>query len=198
MVTFPTFNIASPWPPLGSLRKSLKGGGKKGLPEDPGPPFRLPRLRPNRKLDCPIQGCLRRCVVKLDRHFQRIHGLKCSDPSYATFMSEAKCRQAGALSNTETETRVSLTNLCIQAEPEAAAASSSEEDNPGGPQPLTPRLRLYFQYLTSPRPTPKKRENSLQAAQHVRLFLSFMTDVFPGEAFADNLAFLKNTERCQL
>ncbi|MGH0184965.1 UNVERIFIED_CONTAM: hypothetical protein FKN15_016751 [Acipenser sinensis] len=61
-----------------------------------------------------------------------------------------------------------------------------------------PCLRLYLQYLTGPKPTSKKRENSLQAAQHVCLFLGLMADVSPGEAFADNLAFLKDTERCQL
>ncbi|MGH0117746.1 UNVERIFIED_CONTAM: hypothetical protein FKN15_039042 [Acipenser sinensis] len=43
--------------------------------------------RPKQKLDC-----LSRCLVRLDRHFQRIHGLKRSDPTYTTLMAEAKER----------------------------------------------------------------------------------------------------------
>ncbi|MGH0130850.1 UNVERIFIED_CONTAM: hypothetical protein FKN15_043629 [Acipenser sinensis] len=105
----------------------------------------------------------------------------------------------------------------LVAAPEVAAASlgplpgdssdSDSESEEGHPScgrsrrpttPDSPCLRLYLQYLTGPKPTSKKRENSLQAVQHVRLFLGLMADVSPGEAFADNLTFLKDTERCQL
>ncbi|MGH0174930.1 UNVERIFIED_CONTAM: hypothetical protein FKN15_073595 [Acipenser sinensis] len=162
---------------------------------------------PNRKLDCPIRGCLSRCLVRLDRHFQRIHGLKRSDPTYPTLMAEAKGRQAGALLVAAASLGPALAPASLGPPPLAPGDSSDSESEEGPPtcgrsrRPTTPDppcLRLYLQYLTGPKPTSKKRENSLQAAQHVRLFLGLMADVSPGEAFADNLAFLKDTERCQV
>ncbi|MGH0160139.1 UNVERIFIED_CONTAM: hypothetical protein FKN15_068524 [Acipenser sinensis] len=157
--------------------------------------------RPKRKLDCPIRGCLSRCLVRLDRHFQRIHGLKCSDPTYKTLMAEAKSSQAGAAPE------VAVASLGPVLAPASLGSDSDSESEEGHPScgrsrrattPDSPCLRLYLQYLTGPKPTSKKRENSQQAVQHVRLFLGLMADVSPGEAFADNLTFLKDTERCQL
>ncbi|MGH0120296.1 UNVERIFIED_CONTAM: hypothetical protein FKN15_060704 [Acipenser sinensis] len=182
--------------------------------------------RPKRKLDCPIRGCLSRCLVRLDRHFQRIHGLKRSDPTCTTLMAEAKGRQAGASLVAAPEVAAASlgpvlapaslgppqAGASLVAAPEVAVASlgplpgdssdsDSESEEGRSRRPTTPDspcLRLYLQYLTGPKPTSKKRENSLQAAQHVRLFLGLMADVSPGEAFTDNLAFIKDTERCQL
>ncbi|MGH0165898.1 UNVERIFIED_CONTAM: hypothetical protein FKN15_050378 [Acipenser sinensis] len=77
--------------------------------------------RPKRKLDCPIRGCLSRCLVRLDRHFQRIHGLKCSDPTYTTLMAEAKGSQAGASLVAAPEVAVASLG------PEVAAASLGPE-----------------------------------------------------------------------
>lgn len=182
-------------------------------------------FRTNRKLDCPIRGCLSRRLVRLDRHLQRIHGLKRSDPTYQTYMSEAKGRQAGASLGTAPASAVdapepsaaavaldppmALIGACPAVAPapvnlpDSESDSESEEGHPSRGRPrrslsTAPCLRLYLEYLTGPNPTSKKRENSLQAAQHVRLFLGLMADVSPGEAFADNLAFLKDTERCHL
>ncbi|MGH0189651.1 UNVERIFIED_CONTAM: hypothetical protein FKN15_037226 [Acipenser sinensis] len=178
--------------------------------------------RPKRKLDCPIRGCLSRRLVRLDRHFQRIHGLNRSDPTYPTLMAEAKGLQAGALLVGAPEVSVAslgppppaeallgpaLAPASLGPPPPAAEDSSGSESEEGPPscgrsrRPTTsdpPCLRLYLEYLTGPKPTSKKRENSVQAVQHVRLFLGLMADVSPGEAFADNLTFLKDTERCQL
>ncbi|MGH0185727.1 UNVERIFIED_CONTAM: hypothetical protein FKN15_018986 [Acipenser sinensis] len=178
--------------------------------------------RPKRKLDCPIRGCLSRRLVRLDRHFQRIHGLNRSDPTYPTLMAEAKGLQAGALLVGAPEVSVAslgppppaeallgpaLAPASLGPPPPVAEDSSGSESEEGPPscgrsrRPTAsdpPCLRLYLEYLTGPKPTSKKRENSVQAVQHVRLFLGLMADVSPGEAFADNLTFLKDTERCQL
>ncbi|XP_058862497.1 uncharacterized protein LOC131704855 [Acipenser ruthenus] len=165
----------------------------------------------NGKLDCPIQGSLSRCFVRLDRHFERINGLMRLDPSCPTLLSEAKGRQVGGSpADVPGAPPADVPGASPGDSPGASSGSSesgSESGSEGHPccgrsqRPTTPDppcLRLYLQFLTGRQPSSKKWENSLQAVQHVRLFLGLMADASPGESFADNLAFLRDTERCQL
>ncbi|XP_041093686.1 uncharacterized protein LOC121306029 [Polyodon spathula] len=54
--------------------------------------------RKTRVLDCPMPGCQRQAIVRLDRHLYRLHQVKSGDPAYARLMAEAKSKAEGDVS----------------------------------------------------------------------------------------------------